>query len=357
MISMSQSILYYPSIDIKDGPWLRGAALYWDQVRSIVPYKEYSNFSPEILYMEARGHYKPLYPEDVFVLGHPDHFQQLARKYLIKTSPSRACTPIRTDNSQTYRFQDNSFTSFFHFKKIPSEFMESLIKQRNVRIQGEWIEASESFVFQYMKLLADYAINHLREDIVLGSDAKKKFNDIYPNSGKQPTGFEVSLQHCLPIPRPDIGFEDILNFKEQRHYELLAMQRKLRDFEDELRHSENPLDLKSSIARFRDSWEHSVRDFEKMAADSKLDTFFGNLCTFVNGGEVAEYLYHMTTGTSEMPPVIAATALTGAGLIALRKGYRNSMQNRYRRENEDFAYILSAKQGGIIQINNETEWL
>lgn len=27
---MSRSILYYPSMDIKDGVWIRNAMLYWD---------------------------------------------------------------------------------------------------------------------------------------------------------------------------------------------------------------------------------------------------------------------------------------------------------------------------------------
>ena len=35
---MAQTILYYPTIDIQDGAWLRNAILYWDEVSSIVPY-------------------------------------------------------------------------------------------------------------------------------------------------------------------------------------------------------------------------------------------------------------------------------------------------------------------------------
>ena len=48
---MAQTILYYPTIDIQDGAWLRNAILYWDEVSSIVPYEGYPDFSPEILFI------------------------------------------------------------------------------------------------------------------------------------------------------------------------------------------------------------------------------------------------------------------------------------------------------------------
>ena len=37
---MAQTILYYPTINIQDGTWLRNAILYWDEVSSIVPYRK-----------------------------------------------------------------------------------------------------------------------------------------------------------------------------------------------------------------------------------------------------------------------------------------------------------------------------
>ncbi len=48
---MAQTILYYPKINIHDGSWLRNAILYWDEVSSIVPYENYLDFSPELLYL------------------------------------------------------------------------------------------------------------------------------------------------------------------------------------------------------------------------------------------------------------------------------------------------------------------
>jgi hypothetical protein len=63
---MAQTILYYPTIDIQDGKWLRNAVIYWDKVASIVPYDNYPNFSPEILYLQERELYEPIFPQNLF---------------------------------------------------------------------------------------------------------------------------------------------------------------------------------------------------------------------------------------------------------------------------------------------------
>ena len=63
---MSQTILYYPNINIPDGSWLRNALLYWDEVSSIVPYENYPDFSSELLYLQKLGVYKAIYPQELF---------------------------------------------------------------------------------------------------------------------------------------------------------------------------------------------------------------------------------------------------------------------------------------------------
>ena len=53
---MEKTILYYPTIKIRDGHWLRNAILYWDKVASVVPgdgFRE-SN-SLEIEYLRSTG--------------------------------------------------------------------------------------------------------------------------------------------------------------------------------------------------------------------------------------------------------------------------------------------------------------
>ena len=50
--TISQTILYYPYINIKNEQWIRNALLYWDNISSIVPYTHYDELSPELLYLK-----------------------------------------------------------------------------------------------------------------------------------------------------------------------------------------------------------------------------------------------------------------------------------------------------------------
>lgn len=63
---MSQSVLYYTTIDIQDSQWLRNAVLYWDEICSIVPFEEYPDFSPELRYLQEKNLYRPIYPQELF---------------------------------------------------------------------------------------------------------------------------------------------------------------------------------------------------------------------------------------------------------------------------------------------------
>lgn len=63
---MSRSILYYPSMDIEDGIWLRNAILYWDKIHSIVPNQIDADYSPEVMELEERGLYSSLTPDELF---------------------------------------------------------------------------------------------------------------------------------------------------------------------------------------------------------------------------------------------------------------------------------------------------
>lgn len=84
---MAQSILYYPTINIEDSAWLRSATLYWDKLNSIVPYKEYCDLSPELLFLENAGQYRPLYSEEIFVLGDPHEFSLGVKRYFHHSFP------------------------------------------------------------------------------------------------------------------------------------------------------------------------------------------------------------------------------------------------------------------------------
>ena len=89
---MAQTILYYPTINIQDGTWLRNAILYWDEVSSIVPYENYPDFSPELLYLQELGVYKAVYPRNLF-------FSEFAEDFCNSIVKRISAYELRTTNN------------------------------------------------------------------------------------------------------------------------------------------------------------------------------------------------------------------------------------------------------------------
>jgi hypothetical protein len=60
-----RAILYYPTIDVPTGDWLRQALLYWDEVGSIVPAQwEHSHrYRDDIRYLKDEGQFRAFRPE------------------------------------------------------------------------------------------------------------------------------------------------------------------------------------------------------------------------------------------------------------------------------------------------------
>ena len=135
------------------------------------------------------------------------------------------------------------------------------------------------------------------------------------------------------------------------------MENKLMMFEDELRHCENSLDLKSAVYRFKGEWSKSVRDFTIMSGDSGMQIIMGNLCAFVGGVEATEKLFKMITGAADIPNIISKTLQMGAGAIALKNTYRQFRRRNHNNRSREYGYILAAKRAGIIQLTNHTEWV
>jgi len=64
-----RTLLYYPTIKVPSGSWLKQAILYWDEVASIVPGDWHEEtlipFTPEIEYLLNEGVFRPIRPESL----------------------------------------------------------------------------------------------------------------------------------------------------------------------------------------------------------------------------------------------------------------------------------------------------
>lgn len=219
---------------------------------------------------------------------------------------------------------------------------------------GDWFQATEEFAFRYMQLLSEYTIRNDEKDIVMGTDKVSRFNDLYPKtrSRNQPTGLSITLEQCLPVPTPDIGFESILDFKEKRKDELSEMRHVLRDFEQTISTCENEIQMKAAVADFREQWERELNGAGKMLRDDKVDFVLGSFRTLVAdaGGTAGLLQWLKDQDFLHIPTTAMAAAVGMAGLIGVGACYRD-YRSRIKRDagKNGFAYVLSAKREGLLR--------
>jgi len=364
---MPESILYYPFINVSDGTWLRNAALYWDEVCSIVPYRGYPDRSPELRYMEERGQYRPIYPQELFYAHNADELCSQLQKGLRQRGNSAShSSGLQLPPRERKRIYSPGLAELIHYKKLPRNLLNTLVASGIVTpIDGEWLEADEAFEHIYMRLLAGFAAKHDQANMVIGTDKARELNSIYhayPHTGRNGINSSVvlTLDHCFPAPAEDIGLERILDFKEEYHSELLELRRKIREYESNVSSCASIEDVKRTTAAFRESWEIELTDAEQMFRGGGIGFTLQTLRTFVvDAGAAAGLLQGIQAlGLASLNSAVLGATVGMSGLIGVgiqHRNYRNKINER--NHNNGFAYIIKAYQSGLIRPNQVAEVL
>ncbi len=360
---MSQSILYYPTIDIEDSAWLRCAALYWDEVCSIVPNRAYNTFSPEILYMQERGQYSALYPEDIFVLGNPDEFSQMVRRYFFRPTNLTAYRQNRGANNRIVQLYDPSLSSLIYYEKIPQSIKRALLNGGLVCATNDGnVTATAEFATQYMRLLAEFATKYDRRNMVIGTDRQLKLDTIYPraySTNNNDSAISIVLEKCLPIPADDVGLEALLDFKEAHKSDLLALQSKLLEFERGLAECGEPQILKNHISAFRMTWEKVLLDSEKLYKAEHINFVLGSIESFVacGGGMAGLMQWAQQSMLPQIPHFAIGAAIGMAGVVSVGTAHRRYRDRIRENTTNGFAYLISARKSGLLSSHSPTEIL
>lgn len=358
---MSQTILYYPTIDIQDGAWLRNALLYWDSIASIVPYESYANLSPELLYLQACGIYKPFYPQDLFASEYGQDFTNVIIRKLEQHKKHTEPNVHYSHRHATARIHRNKIYApalyeLIHYRKASPDLVKYLTDNHFVHDYhcGGWMEIDTHVASIYMRTLAEYSVKCMSEDTVIGTDQMKHHNQFYTPSKprKNTVCISLALENCLPQPAMDIGFEELLTFKDHHRGELAEFRKKLRDFEKILSQCEEVEDIKFETERFKEDWQSALAKEGKMFTSKTYPFALGTLFTLINAPAIAEPIGNFIGKIS--PPlennIFLSTALLG-GTAAITLGHKSvNYKNRIneQRSSSGFSYIIKASKSGII---------
>lgn len=357
---MAQTILYYPTIDIQDGTWLRNALLYWDNISSIVPYENYSDFSPELLYLQEHEVYKPVFPQDLFYSEYATDFTETIVTKLEHYSKSVDLSRMRLSNRPTVRMHRNKIYApalheLIHYRKISPELLDFFSDKRFINDFncGGWMEIDAKVASIYMQTLAEFIVKCYSEDIVIGTDQHKHERQFYTSAKprKNTACISLSLDNCLPQPTMNVGFEEILDFKKQHKEDFAEFRKKLREFELILSKCSEVEELKFETEKFKEAWQTALQRERKLFTSKKTPFVLGTLYALVNAPAIADPIdcalqkFAPTLNSS----IMSSALLGGTAAISLSYKFVNYRKKiNEHRSSSGFSYIIKASKEGII---------
>lgn len=306
---MKRRILYYPSIDIKDGVWLRNAILYWEEVSSIMPYQSDDyNISPEISYLMNTGNFVPTRPDEIMFSELNEDFIEEVRLRFNEYQPS-----IHNHGRRQMVHRSKIEPDYYrlHNSKLSSHVMEMIEGKSEVinSENGQWISIDSQLSDIYMSILAKYlaAISHA--DTSIGTDTLINQDQIIkPEShiGRNNRQSFLNYQfNILPVPNTDVSFEEILEFKEHRKDELRRLRVEIDELENRLLNAEDKVTIKRIWIEFEDRLESSVKDLNRVMKEYR----------WMIRPSVMNGLVSMT-----VPGVISTAEMFGASFSPIQKG-------------------------------------
>lgn len=343
------TILYYPTIKIKDGAWLRNALLYWDKVSSIVPGSNFNEVnSIEVEYLWDAGLYEPTYPFD---LQSNDElckeFCKQVRKNLKRhrnyTKDSRY-SQIHIDKLKM--LDDN----MVHIDKTPSRILDYLLEEGIAKrnCDGPWINMNEHDSNIYMATLARY-LAKTHGNVEIGTDNREKF--LYPYVPKRSKKeidkqiyLNIAMNDILPVPNSNISIEDIIDFKIQYKDSFKCFKHRIDEFQWSLSTCERVEDLQDRIHILQREIERDLQEIEELMSSNGIRKTKKALRTLVPIGLEAGIAMLGLEGIISSRSSIIANL--GVGLSA-----HIFCTEKESKVDKEKAYLFYARQNGIILPN------
>lgn len=355
-MSLSSSVLYYPTIDVKSEQWLRNAILFWDTIHTIVPAsieKPYKSKFSKSLHDE--GILQPLIVspemEDI------EDISSIAEDYITDPSCLGALMPDIPPMSSNTQLEDMSeqiqrMVELIHYDKLPN-MLRACFSPDSPR----WIPVHKEFARFYMTLLASHLANQRGIGIVTESNTADQLA-MTVRKGKPLTinehGFYRARRRRNIVPMElsigllvelvletivlpsNLSIKEILNFKKDHAEELALFRREMNHLATLL-----PTDMPIEALRLQvnDIYISHVRPALKSLKDSikirSWDTALQGFIktSFFSVGPTSLALY------AGMPSSVAL--LAGAGVSLISSGVQVFHKRQELLSNNPYSYLLS----------------
>ena len=348
---IKSTILYYPTINIPNNDWLRKVLLYWDEIGSIVPrnYQGESSieFSPEVAF---------LWQEDVF---RPFNPSMLAARYDIASEFEQEFLEVVESEPFQKLIADKELklVSRIHEHKVSDYVIEWLETMGLARRENDspWLMFENITAHAYMSLLAKY-LSRADSQATIPGTGWDIFQDLIYHSPQQTgsAGISVNLLKILPMPREDVPFEDILDFKRRRELDLIRFRQKIHEFQQELQSAEAGEQVIQLVQKHQQEIQLGLADLVPRFVEDKLSVVFGSLKsilklpvpTLLGAGLVAADL---ATDFVDIPFEYEIGGLMVAGGIQIGDYLiKERVRARDELNRSQLSYLVAAQQDGIF---------
>jgi Family of unknown function (DUF6236) len=273
-----RTILYYPTIAVPAGRWLRQALLYWDQIGSIVPHdvenRDLVHYSPDIEFLKKKNVFRPFRPETIWQRGgtfvdefKSELFDSIGSKAFRKLLPPVAECP---------------FSARVHKDKVSTEIYRALKEKHLAKEKPHdpfWYYFENATAHLYLAKLAKYLAAGDEQLTVVGTDLPE-YELLNFGTDKLENGvvtLTAGILKVLPVPRADASVRKIWKFKQHRTGYLLHFRQMLDDFETKLTACTNEVEIKSAGEAFCTKLKDSLTQLEEVLKDGKIPTILGSM--------------------------------------------------------------------------------
>jgi hypothetical protein len=365
-----RAILYYPTISVPDGRWLRQAILYWDEIGSIVSdtwdERQRAEFStPETEFLENVGQYRAHSPQDLLRGPRWTEIKELHKEFkeIIKSDLFAAALGFKPSRIKRYR-PPVKLNARIHLDKVSGELFHYFLKPNGLAEDNDdgWFMFEEKTALLYMSLLAKHLADVEIGLTVPATDREEYETLVYGVSSRR-RGFEcigARFINALPIPRENVPLTDIIEFKSRRSQELLHFRQELDAFQEQLSEVEAEKEINKIVFKFKESLEREVADLAQILGDGKIKTTAGTLRSLINmksptfWGTIGLSFVH-AANVANVPLEWAIPGLALGGAIEI--GYqvvdgRNAARASARKSG--FAFVYRAHQEHLLRKGKST---
>jgi Family of unknown function (DUF6236) len=349
---MERILLYYPSINIPDGNWLRNSLLYTDKVATIFPffdmYDKRINDDTKILFDE--GQYQPISVLNELKPSHTE-FNSFQANF-INIIKSKEFDAQKKDINKYEWEQNQGITDYTILaEKLSHNLADFLADKKLLQRENMGVFSVErNCAIIYMSMLADY-LACINKHLVIPSTDKQEFERLtYQLADKKVLTTRLQLHNCLPTPSPNTSIKKIIEFKKKRKQELLQFRELLDKVEKEVNEIEDFQEQKLRLIQFQEKIQKELIEITKLLGDSRLDFVLNGFSSLL------DFKQKEVIGTVSGLSVVGAGIATSLPLIGLGAGallLTGTLISSYKKINRQVesnasSYIYYAQREGIL---------